>query len=152
MILYNKNDKFLKTIISDIEKLPAYSNLKNGKNLFVYGISQEREYDVVLPVKFPNHKNILNAISNMGISTRTGCYWSMTETYNHCILGLGYNIRKNTPDNAKKVILMIYLSINGKIHYEEQAKQAGYGSKAPKLSYGEQPEEDGSIFLEKIDF
>lgn len=118
-IEYNKHDKYLKSILKGIENLGIIKTVKNPKTLFIYGVSGQRMTDIVLSAKFPNSSILLNNFKTLGLATKKACYWSMSDTYNNYVLGLGENIRKNSPDNAKKAIVLTFLSLNDKIYYPE---------------------------------
>ncbi len=140
MIRINERDRFLTKIVEGLNELPVVRSISNPRVLYVYGISQDRDRDVVIPQDFPYQRELLRKLSQKGISTITGCYWGMAQHYNNKVLGLGYGIRKNNAETAKRVIIMTYLTLNDKISEFTSIHDNGSISSSPRgLSLDESP-------------
>lgn len=120
MLLYSKSDKLTIPLVEAVKKLPIVISLKNTKNLYVYGVHENRSVDIVMPIKFQNQRALMKDFQNYGLNVKSACYFSMAETYNYNVIGLGYGIRKNSPNYAKKVILLAYLTLNERLNYTEK--------------------------------
>lgn len=114
MIKYNKNDKLLKEIVDKLNSSPLLKSCKANRDLYLYGVASNRNTDVVIPAGFPDGNYIQAILNNTGeVKTMRGSLWDLADTYNHKILGLGLNFRKNRKDYVEKVILLHYLALNG---------------------------------------
>ncbi len=117
MIKINKKDSLLSVIVEPILEMPFYQEIKDGKDLHIYGVSSEREYDVVIPQEFKDSSKLKNFLDHRGLNVRIGSYWSMSETYNYQVIGLGHNLRKNRKQEARLVINLAYLALQEKLDY-----------------------------------
>lgn len=118
MIKYNKKDKFLTSIISPLYELELYKSIGKGRDMHIYGVSRERGYDIYIPSGFPDVKNLVKFFQSKGFEVTMGCPWDMGENYNFQVIGLGYNLRKDSKENAKKVIMHCYLALNNQLTFE----------------------------------
>ncbi len=117
MIICTK-DKFLEEIIAPINQMEHISNIKSAKDLHIYGVSSERDYDFVIPEQLINSRRFVDSLSNIverGI--KIGCYWGQAKSYDFNCLGLGYIIRDKHKDDCRKMIISLYLWINEKIDH-----------------------------------
>lgn len=113
MIKYNKKDKLLSSIVDELNSSVLVKSIKSARDLYIYGISQQRSVDIAVPDSFPNVGYLKSRISeNFPVQYLSGVLWPLAEAYNYKVLGLGMKLRKNDKATCQKLILMHYLSLN----------------------------------------
>lgn len=119
VVRYNKGDKFLDSLIKEINSSSILKNIKNPRVLHVYGVIESRKYDVMLPGVFPYFNPLSKIFQAKGLKVGNGSYWELSETYNNKVLGLGHAIRKNNQEACKKVIMCCAMALNNLIDAED---------------------------------
>lgn len=123
MIIANNKDKFVKTICASVLESELYQKLPPGKDLYVYGVSEDRSCSVALSGEaFPDAYSTVNFFANLGYSAHNACFWELGQSYNYQVLGLGFGLRKNKKEDCKKIILLTYMALNGLIDFKKETE------------------------------
>lgn len=112
MIKYNDKDKFLEDICEPLKGLPMLKSPKAKTAMVVYGMSDERGYDVAVPITFPGGDRLIEVYRRQGLKIARDVYWGKAPSYGNRVLGLGFSIRKNDPETCKRIILTAFGAMN----------------------------------------
>lgn len=112
MIRYNANDRFLEGICEPIKNLPVTKSSKAKTGVHIYGMSNERGYDVAIPATFPNCDRLVEVFRRQGLEVARDVFWGKAGAYGNRVVGLGFSIRKNNPEACKRIILTAFGALN----------------------------------------
>lgn len=105
---FNTDDDNLMTIARQVEHNLRLKALRH-ESMYLYGIKQERELDLVLPLRSESKKV---ATFLMGKGIRTAILKERVNTE----FGFGWNLRQNVPMATKVAAFLVYV-INGKVKF-----------------------------------
>lgn len=120
MIIGNTKDKYIKSICEEAMKSSVYQALPQIKDLYVYGISEDRNVSVAISSDgFVGAKELINFINiSIGYSIHDACYWDLGSVYNNQVIGLGYGMRKTKKKECVALVLLAYVALYNAINFE----------------------------------
>ncbi len=121
-MIYSSKDKYLGDIVKKVNNLAYIKAIKDAKDLYIYGLSEQRGFNYAIPEQFINSRRFVEYIQTIGVDVKIASFWGDASTYNYNCLGIGFNLRKKSHENCIRIISCVYLWLNEKIDHGTKKK------------------------------
>lgn len=121
-MIYASKDAHLKEIVDRALSLSHVRDVKNAKDLYIYGMSEDRGRDFAIPAEFPDSRRLIDMFASCGISLHQSCYWTQGSAYNWYCLGLGARQRENNREICTRMVIAVYFWLNDLLDHGAKKK------------------------------